>query len=45
MMATATTDEQKAMLENMAQTWDALADDRERWAEQKQRIAHFEQND
>jgi len=42
MMATAASDDQKAMLENMAQTWDSLAADRERRASQKKRIADLE---
>ena len=42
MIGSATTDEQKAMLENMAKTWDALADDRKRRLMQSQRIAELE---
>ena len=45
MMANATTDEQKAMLEKMAQTWDTLAADRERRATQKERIAELDQKE
>lgn len=42
MIAAANDDQQRAMLEHMAQTWDALANDRERWARQKRRIADLE---
>jgi hypothetical protein len=44
-MMTAATGEQRAMLEEMARTWDSLAGDRERRATQKQRIAVLEANE
>lgn len=42
MARTATTPEQKAMLENMAQTWEQLARNREATIRRRQRIAHLE---
>jgi hypothetical protein len=42
MIALASSDDQKAMLENMAHTWDSLAADRERRANQKRRITKLE---
>jgi hypothetical protein len=45
MMAAAATDEQKNMLDAMAQTWDGLAAERVRWAAQKQRISELERSE
>jgi hypothetical protein len=45
MIAAATTDEQKNMLEAMARTWDGLAAERARWAAQKQRISDLERRE
>jgi hypothetical protein len=42
MLASFATAEQKAMLENMAKTWDTLADDRERQVVQRGRLTRFE---
>ncbi len=42
MLASFATEEQKAMLENMAKTWDTLADDRERQVVQRGRLTRFE---
>jgi hypothetical protein len=42
MLASFATEEQKAMLENMANTWDTLADDRERQVVQRGRLTRFE---
>jgi hypothetical protein len=44
-MMTAVTGEQREMLEEMARTWDGLADDRELRVTQKERIAELEAND
>ena len=44
-MMTAATGEQREMLEEMAKTWDGLADDREPRVTQKERIAELEAND
>jgi hypothetical protein len=42
LISIAPTEEQKATLENMARTWDSLADDRERFLAQTRRIAQLE---
>jgi hypothetical protein len=44
MMVNATADEQKAMLETMARTWDTLAQDRERQVIQQKRITKLEKD-
>jgi len=41
-MMASVSDEQRAMLETMARTWDSLAADRERRAAQTRRIAALE---
>jgi hypothetical protein len=42
LIATVSDPQQQAMLQNMADTWESLASDRERRAAQKQRIAALE---
>jgi hypothetical protein len=45
MMAGAATDEQRSMLQAMAETWDGLAAERSRWAAQQRRISELERFD